>query len=82
MVLNSFLRSLTLVFNLDSSRNGLRVRTTWPRRRVGGGGGAYSTKFKSGRLHPEVQPLTPLTEEVPLSYSKLSLNGHLCKTDT
>ena len=78
MVLNTFLRSLTLVFNLDSSRKSLRVRTTWPRR----GGGGYSTKFKSGRLHPKVQPLTPLTEEVPLLYSRLSLNGHLCKTDT
>ena len=39
----------------------------------GGGGGGYLTKFNTGRLHPEVQPLTLiytiLAEKVPLSYT-------------
>ena len=39
--------------------------------RVGGGG--YLTKFNTGRLHPEIQPLTLLytilAEKVPLLYT-------------
>ena len=30
------------------------------------GGGRYLTKFNSGRLRPEVQPFTFLTEKVPI----------------
>ena len=39
----------------------------------GGEGGGYLTKFNTGRLHPEVQPLTLLytilAEKVPLVYT-------------
>ena len=39
----------------------------------GGGGGGYLTKFNTGRLRPEVQPLsllyTILAEKVPLLYT-------------
>ena len=38
-----------------------------------GGGGGYSTKFNTGRLRPEIQPLTLLytilAEKVPLLYT-------------
>ena len=40
---------------------------------IPGGGGAYLTKFNTGRLRPEVQPLTLsytiLAEKVPLLYT-------------
>ena len=40
-----------------------------------GGGGGYLTKFNTGRLRPEVQPLTLsytiLAEKVPLLYTFL-----------
>ena len=51
--------------------------------------GGYLTNIYTGRLRPEVQPLTfyiPFfAKKVALSYtlySRLSLNGHLYKTDT
>lgn len=64
MVLNTFLRSLTLVFNLDSSRTSLRVRTTWPR---GGGGGLLNKVLDSDQTNP-------LPFYIPLIYL-LSTNG-------
>ena len=72
MVLNTFLRSLTLVYNLDSSRQSLLVRTTWPR---GRGGGGLLNKLLIGEAPSRGLYIPFLTEEVPVSYYLLLTNG-------
>ena len=69
MVLNTFLRSFTLVFNLDSSRQSLLVRTTWPR------GGGLLNKVLIGEAPSRGLYIPFLTEDVPLSYYLLLTNG-------